>query len=1553
MTIPLPGSLPALPSLPGLAAVSLSGLATAFAGALRNGALTVTAGTSGAAALDGFLATLPAQSLTLYDAVIEPPDQQWPARLVVRGTLTGTWFVPGLMLDALRPTAATITYHQDQLAAPVTADLELDATLAAGPRTLALHGTLTSDGGLHLAMSEAAGASLSLGDAVAVAGGGAAPGGLADIVPAGVALFGSLRLSAAELRIGGAYGTALTFTLDTEPGATWDIVPGQHVLKKIGVSVIIARQPASLGGRLSLGANVHATLHLGQDFEVIVGLTPNDIWEVDVVATAGLPILESLASAIGAAGEDVTGALRSLGLGDITVQAVSLGIDRRNNSLAYAQVRGWLTVAGAEIDVVATLPRFAFGGTLSPRTPVSLSGLLASTLATSAPGAAAGLPDVTVTALSLQAAPSTGSYALCVTVEDDQVTVGRYGLRAVRMDLSRAGGTWSGGILADVVLGGTELLVSGAYRSGWELSGKLDRLSLASLINEVLDDVGLPEVMSGAELRNLAATWNLTSGSYTIDGELDLDVEAGPVSVKTTFALHVSYGADAQGNKSATGWLTGTLALGGMNFGLRYDFRPGQQVLKGTWDTKNGFSLTALASAFGLDVPASGDGVALPELSVSALSFEIDWATAGERAFRLAAVTSLGSAFFIVDKPAPDQTWGFAFGVSVSGATKLSQLLEPVGLDVDALDFFELDGAFFVLSSAQFKALSVPGFAALGGRPLALSPGLSAGVLLNLGTSSDRPDVTALQRLMHGKPSVLLAEVTLGTSLSALAVTVQLSGGVTIAGSGASSITLADVSLILKAEPLALSLRGSIEFPVGDVELLATGFLTAGIDGVTAAFDIQGENGRELPFPFGFKGVHLYEIGVALAVTLEPPAVAFGLLGKFTVGPPPIAVLRPAALALPVTARELDAAEALSGSVVRAASSWSASPALVVAPALRTPPALAASSALARAALPAAAAPAVAGSLSALPPPASFVMIMGLEGEVPNPLLLSMYLQELSVGKAIEAFTDEVPSGLPDVLTGIRATDLMIYWCDSPAGIQQPDGTWAYPGFGFNATLDLYGFHAHADLKIGSGSSPGGGLGGGISGNACIDPLHMEGVIDLTGDGPGTPATYTGQVTIAPGGAQVHLSTLASPYLDISWNVTLFNTVSQSLDAELTTAGFTFNVDTEAPGFSSKLSCALRTTGSFSMDFSVLLDFPADLGQLNGVPLGLLDLNGTHLTAHLKATVAPNLSITIDGNFDYHGVSYTLPHIEESVAYSSLAAIPQEIYRQVRDEATSVFGDIRATADRYLNLFVAGLVSQAMDPGSVLRQGYGYSADQVVTAMRTAGFDIDAVTSALHTGFGLDPARTAQLLRSAGVAAAAVGAALKAVFNSSPDEAGAALVVAGYAIGELTTTLRDVFGRSQVQSASILFTIKVNASDAAKALHDVYGIDPGQAAVLLQLAGYGVADISIALRFALGVQPGQATGVLQFAGYPVDQIAMVLASVWNAQPNELAGYLAAGEYPLSQVGGLVESLYRLNPEQLGQALEAAGYPAQQIASFFDTLGGAFAEAVKKLDPTTW
>jgi hypothetical protein len=467
--------------------------------------------------------------------------------------------------------------------------------------------------------------------------------------------------------------------------------------------------------------------------------------------------------------------------------------------------------------------------------------------------------------------------------------------------------------------------------------------------------------------------------------------------------------------------------------------------------------------------------------------------------------------------------------------------------------------------------------------------------------------------------------------------------------------------------------------------------------------------------------VHLTDLGVEIGVTYEPPSLVMGVLGRFVIGPGD----------------------------------------------------------------PAPQGPVASRPLTAMPPPDEFVLILGLEGEVPDPLLLSMYLQELSFSAAVEAFTNQ-QAALPAVLNDISASDLMIYWCDAPAGLQQPDGTWAYPGFGFNAILDLYGLHAYAELKINSTS--------GITGNACIDPLGIPGVIDLAGDGPGTPAAYTGQVTVRPGGAQIQVSTTTSPYLDISWQLTLFSTLTQSVNAQLTSSGFTFVADASAFGFSSALACAFSTSGHLSMTFSVSVTADADLGALGGVQLGHVHLAGVSVSCSLAADAAPSLRITIEASFGFDGASYTMPQISVSTPFSSLSDIPDAIVRQIENEGATIFASFIAAAASYLDQVRQGLITAGTEIGTVLRTGYGLTEDQAAAAMKTAGYGITDIGTALISGWGSSAGDVANALASAGYSVSDAGTYLKDTFNLAPDQLHGVLQTAGYAVDQINGFFHDLGG---------------------------------------------------------------------------------------------------------------------------------------------------------------
>src|SRR5262249_2524777 len=151
--------------------------------------------------------------------------------------------------------------------------------------------------------------------------------------------------------------------------------------------------------------------------------------------------------------------------------------------------------------------------------------------------------------------------------------------------LAKQGSEVSGAIGGMISLAGARILVEGAYSAGWTVSGQADQLSLPALIAEVLPGVQLPAELPGLNLAHLAATWNITTGSFTFSGELDVDLVLGPRTLTSKLLLAVNSTVDpATAIRTTTGSLSGAAVLGPMTFNLHYDFTPGRKVLTGTWN---------------------------------------------------------------------------------------------------------------------------------------------------------------------------------------------------------------------------------------------------------------------------------------------------------------------------------------------------------------------------------------------------------------------------------------------------------------------------------------------------------------------------------------------------------------------------------------------------------------------------------------------------------------------------------------------------------------------------------------------------------------------------------------------------------------------------------------------------------------------------------------------------------------------------------------------------------------------------------------------------------
>lgn len=871
----------------------------------------------------------------------------------------------------------------------------------------------------------------------------------------------------------------------------------------------------------------------------------------------------------------------------------------------------------APLQLSAFAPEFTLIGGLRTGTSVPLRDVVTRF----APADVSGFPNLEVAGLMFAIQPGS-AYSLDVDVSGDwPIPLGFTDLSITNLHLSvdYVRGTGLTGSLSGVfTIDGVDVALSAAHpgTGHWVFTATAAArtpVDLVSIVDGLLPDgIVLPAELSALRVRGLTASWDTGPGKhFSVGGETDVAVTVGPSSLTATTTVSIDSLLGAGGQRTTSGRLSGTVKLGTTAFTASYAFRPDTQTLTATWSGQN-VDFTSLATAF--DIPVPPLEVNLSDLGLRTASFELDWSRTGQDSVIINATTAFGTAFFAVARPRPLDGWGFVFGASLDGADRLSQLFSHAGLDITGLDFLKLDAAVFLVASTQFQRLQVAGFPVLGASPTTVNAGVSGGVLLNLGGSASRPDVNALRTLM-GQATALYAEVTLSTSLTALAVTAKLAGGLVLKGAGADSLTLSDAALVLKVAPLALTVRGSMAVPVGQVTMLATGLLTVASNGsLTAAFHIEGENGQALPFPMGFPGVHLLDLGVLVGATLAPPSVQLGFQGRFVIG-------------------ETDPRP--TGQAV------------------------------------------ASRPLNGMPPPNEFVMIVGLTGQIPNPLLLSMYLQELSVGEAIEAFTGHPPAGLPDVLTEITASELMIYWCDAAQGIQQPDGTWAYPGFGFNGMLDLAGFNAYGALKITET--------GGISGDACLDPVHLPGVLDLTGTGTGTPLTRVGAHAVRPGGPFVHINTKASPYLAVNWDVVLFNAVTQTLDAQLTTTGFRFETAYKVGDvFSRNLTCSLRDWTHFELGFGMALRVDVPIGAVAGVDLGPIHLD-TSFTGTVVVDVGDGFSMTTTGTFAAEGHHYTLPAITSSVPFASLDAIPAAVVDQIRRHANTIFQDVIDQANQIIN----------------------------------------------------------------------------------------------------------------------------------------------------------------------------------------------------------------------------------------------------------------------------
>ncbi len=381
----------------------------------------------------------------------------------------------------------------------------------------------------------------------------------------------------------------------------------------------------------------------------------------------------------------------------------------------------------------------------------------------------------------------------------------------------------------------------------------------------------VPPAFADVKLKSLGVTIN-TRGRYEFHVATEKASASIAVVKNTTGGYDKSFDAG--------------LKIGSAEFEIKVVEQSGKKLLLGRWKETAGQSLdvASLFTHFGVTAKEFPSG-----LDIKLVAASIGWDKT-DNVVVMDAKTSTGSAVFFVATKATG-SWEAAGGVAIEMATAKSSLGE-FGKLLDKVDL-NLQDVCIIVSTIQethFRMPPLPNFnlgefPVLGTGCVPLQKGLVFAAEMDVKSSKGKGKDKRLSHLHTlAKKDTLVVPAEIADPLALSAIVISLGGGMDIF----QKFELQGVQVVIRLEPLAVTVQGAAIVPVHGVKLTATGRLTLMETEAECAFDISasttGGTPTSLPVPMGLKGVKLDEIGVEMGLIFEPPGINFGLEGKFQIG---------------------------------------------------------------------------------------------------------------------------------------------------------------------------------------------------------------------------------------------------------------------------------------------------------------------------------------------------------------------------------------------------------------------------------------------------------------------------------------------------------------------------------------------------------------------------------------------------------------------------------------------------------------------------------------------
>lgn len=274
---------------------------------------------------------------------------------------------------------------------------------------------------------------------------------------------------------------------------------------------------------------------------------------------------------------------------------------------------------------------------------------------------------------------------------------------------------------------------------------------------------------------------------------------------------------------------------------------------------------------------------------------------------------------------------------------------------------------------------------------------------------------------------------------------------------------------------------------------------------------------------------------------------------------------------------------------------------------------------------------------------------------------------------SLSAIFDSLIEGpkLPNLFQDFSFDELSIYWCDKAQVL--PDGTPCQVGYGYNAAIDIWGFHTYSALMIHKET--------GIAGQLSIDPINvLDGKITVEGNGQAGHG-------VKAGGPCFNFDT-SKDSIKGSLEAKILGLTANTTQATLSSTSLEFEMDTNSVvGIEDSVKVAVKDGGKnigFETNLNIYLDTDVKIG-FGGMTLGSLRLSSTNLIGTLICSYnGGKLSVLVKAGFNFWGTTFKFDY-DLGAELGNLNDLHKVVSNKLLTDASTIFKEYFSHIGNYIN----------------------------------------------------------------------------------------------------------------------------------------------------------------------------------------------------------------------------------------------------------------------------